>query len=286
MKSYFLKLKVAVVFFVLPLVSLAQIKGDTYAQAQSTKKANLVYVFSNTPGFMYANGSSYAGICVDIMGEFEKYVKAKHGISISSTYRREPNDYFQKMLQDVRVAQGGVFGLGNITITEARKKQYTFSPAFINNISLLITHKSAPSLQKIEDIATVFKGMKGYAVKGSTNEARMLEIKRKYYPDLQIVYVKSIPGAVKMVEEDPKSFTNADFTYYLDGVKKKKPIKRHVAGASGSEEFGILMPKNNDWAPVLADFLNSGFLTSPTYKAIIRKHLGESAIKLLESVKK
>ncbi len=36
---------------------------------------------------------------------------------------------------------------------------------------------------------------------------------------------------------------------------------------------------------ILANFLNSGFIDSPEYNAIIHKHLGESAVKLLESVK-
>ncbi len=265
--------------------SVAQLKGSTFAESKSTKTANLTYTFSKTPGFIYTSGSGYAGICVDIMKKFEGYVKTNYGITIQAKYQLATNDNFTQMLSSVKSGSGGVFGLGNITITDARKKMYHFSPPFINNISLIVTNKSVTTLTKIDDMASKFKGMTAYTVKGSTNEIQFYKWKKAYFPAMKIAYVSSFSEAVHKVVADPKSFTNVDFTYYLDAVKAKKPVKRHVAGASNSEEFGIIMPKSNDWAPVLADFMNSGFLDGAEYKAIIRKHLGESAIKLLESVK-
>ncbi len=276
----------AVVMIGLNTTGWAQLKGDTFAQAKSTKTANVVYTFAKTPGFIYAQtGGKYAGICVDIMNAFENYVQSKYGIKIKASYQLAPGDNFTRMLASVKAGQGGVFGLGNITITDARKRMYNFSPAFINNISLLVTNKSVPTLTKLDDMASAFAGMTAYTVKGSTNEIEFYRWKKQYFPGIKIAYVGSFGEAVNKVAADPKAFTNVDFTYYLDAIKDKKPVKRHAAGASNSEEFGILMPKSNDWAPVLSEFMNSGFLTSPAYKAIIRKHLGESAIKLLESVK-
>jgi len=266
-------------------VSKAQLSGSTFEQAKSSKQANLTYTFSKTPGFIYSSGSIYAGICVDIMKKFESYVKTKYGITVSAKYQLAADDNFTRMLASVKSGKGGVFGLGNITITDSRKKMYNFSPPFINNISLLVTNKSVTTLTKMEDMATVFKGMTAYTVKGSTNEIEFYRWKKAYYPDMKIAYVGSFSEAVSKVASDSKAFTNVDFTYYLDAKKDKKPVKRHVAGASNSEEFGIIMPKSNDWSPILAEFMNSGFIGGAEYKTIIRKHLGESAIKLLNSVK-
>lgn len=267
-------------------VSNAQLKGDSFEEAKKSKSANLVYTFSKTPGFIYSTGGSqYAGICVDIMEKFEQYVKSKYGVTIKSRFQLAPDDNFTRMLASVKSANGGVFGLGNITITESRKRMYNFSPAFINNISLLISNKSVTTLSKMEDMAIVFKGMTAYTVKGSTNEIEFFRWKKSYFPEMKISYVGSFSDAVDKVANDSKAFTNVDFTYYLDAVKAKRSVKRHIAGSSNSEEFGIIMPKSNDWSPVLAEFMNSGFLAGGEYKAIIRKHLGESAIKLLGSVK-
>lgn len=273
-------------FFLNVGMAEAQLKGDSFEDAKESKTANFVYTFSKTPGFIYSvGGSRYDGICVDIMKKFEQYVKSNYGITINSTYQLAPDDNFTRMLASVKSGNGGVFGLGNITITDSRKRLYTFSPAFINNISLLVTNKSVTTLTNMEDMSKVFAGMTAYTVKGSTNEIEFYRWKKAYYPEMTISYVGSFTDAVSKVASDSKAFTNVDFTYYLDAVKAKIPVKRHVAGSSNSEEFGIIMPKSNDWAPVLAEFMNSGFLAGGEYKAIIRKHLGESAIKLLESVK-
>jgi len=267
------------------LNGIAQLKGDKFDQAKITNVANVVYVFSKTPGFVYSTGGQYSGICVDIMTAFGKYVKLKYGITIKATYQQAEDNSFTKMLASVKSSQGGVFGLGNITITESRKKIYNFSPPFINNISLIVSHKTVPTLIKIEDIGVGFKGMTAYVVKGSTNAIDLFKWKKSYFPDMKVVYISSATEAVNKVANNTKSFTNVDFTYYLDAIKAKKPVKRHIAGSSSSEEIGMIMPKSNDWAPVLADFFNSGFIGGDEYKTIIRKHLGESAIKLLESVK-
>jgi len=267
-------------------ISSAQLKGETFASAKASKSANITYTFAKTPGFIYETGTNqYAGICVDIMKKFEQFVKSKYGITVKANYKLVSGDTFAGMLSAVKSANGGVFGLGNITITDSRKKMYNFSPPFINNISLLMTQKTIPSLSKMEDMKAVFAGMTAYTIKGSTNEIELLKWKKAYFPTMKLAYVGSFSDAVNKVASDSKAFTNVDFTYYLDALNDKKPVKRHAAGMSASEEFGILMPKSNDWSPILAEFMNSGFLESAEYKAVIRKHLGESAIKLLESVK-
>ncbi len=286
MKNKFLMVGLVFTLLIGSISVNAQLKGDSFETAKVSKKANVVYTFSKTPGFIYStSGGSYAGICVDIMSKFEQYVKTKYGITIQAKYQLATDDNFTKMLASVKSANGGVFGLGNITITDARKRMYTFSPSFINNISLLVTNKSVATLTKMENIATVFAGMTAYTVKGSTNEIEFNRWKKVYFPDMKIAYLGSFSETVSKVASDSKAFTNVDFTYYLDAVKGKKSVKRHVAGSSNSEEFGIIMPKSNDWAPVLAEFMNAGFIGGAEYKAIISKHLGESAIKLLESVK-
>jgi len=62
------------------------------------------------------------------------------------------------------------------------------------------------------------------------------------------------------VTGDSNGFGFVDIHYYLQYLNKGKPVKRHPAGDEGGDEFGIIMPKNSDWAPVLAEFFNSGFL--------------------------
>ncbi len=56
-------------------------------QPKYPKKANVVYTFSKTSGFIYStSGGSYAGICVNIISKFEQYVKTKYGITTQAKF--------------------------------------------------------------------------------------------------------------------------------------------------------------------------------------------------------
>ncbi|MCF6351846.1 MAG: hypothetical protein L3J06_02440 [Cyclobacteriaceae bacterium] len=112
MKNKFLMVGLVFTSFISAVTSNAQLKGDTFKQAKIAKRANVVYVFSKTPGFIYpTSGGQYAGICVDIMKSFEKYVKSKYGITIQSRFQQSSGNSFTRMLASVKSANGGVFGL-------------------------------------------------------------------------------------------------------------------------------------------------------------------------------
>ncbi len=266
----------------------AQLSGDTFREAKAKGQANITYTYVETPGFVSKNSTGeISGLCVDIMKEFVKYVEQKEQIKAKLNFKGiSDHDNFKLFMSEIKNSQGGVFGLGNITITAARKKTYHFSPPFISNLTILLTHTDVPSLNDISEIGTTFKGLKAYAVKGTTNEQQILAIKQKYMPSLEIRHVSSSVEVLEKVVNDPKSFTNLDFTYYLAILKQRKPIKRHQAGDLLTEEFGIIMPKSNDWAPILKEFFDTGFIDGPVYRKIIARHLGPNALKLLDSFKK
>jgi hypothetical protein len=48
------------------------------------------------------------------------------------------------------------------------------------------------------------------------------------------------------------------------------------------------MPLNSDWFPVMDEFFKAsgGYVNSPQYKGILKKHLGEIGVKLLQSASK
>ena len=269
---------------IFPFAASAQLSGDSYASAKSSGKATWTFTYANAPGFAEVNGGQAKGITVDLMQAFENYVEDTKGIDITIKYASGGANNFTQFLQDVKGARGGVFGLSNTTITEARKSTYAFSPAYITNIGMIVSHKEAPTVANLSEIGTKFKGMTAVTVKNSTNARRLQEIKSKYFPSLSIQYVPSFQQVMNEVANDKTKFTDIDFTYYLASVQAKKPVKRHPGGDNTAEKFGIIMPKSNDWAPLLKEFMNSGFVGSMEYKKIIANNLGSSAMKYLEAL--
>jgi len=257
-----------------------QLMGTTYSSASKSGNATWITTYSEAPGFASANKS---GITFDIMKAFEEWVENSKKINVTVKYVNKDANNFTTFLETVKNAQGGVFGLSNTTITEARKQVYNFSPPYITNIGMIITNSSVATLNDLTKMGTVFAGMTAVTVKNSTNEKRLLDLKASHFPGMKIEYVPSFQQAVNKVISDPKKFTNVDFTYYLDAVQNRKPIKRHPAGDDQTEQFGIIMPASNDWAPLLAEFMK-GYLPTSGYKKIIMNNLGPSAMKFIDSL--
>lgn len=282
----FLRLACSIILLQAVTAGLAygQLRGDTYATAKSSGKANVIFSYVETPGFAGKDAAGNPdGFCVDMMNAFVSWLKKNEGIDMQPTFSGKDAKDFKKFMAGVQAGKGGVFGLGNITITEERMKTYSFSPPFITNVAILITHKSVPTLEHKEKIASAFGGMQAVVVTGTTNEVRMNNLKKSLYPALTYQHVSSSPEALKRVMDNPKLFTNLDFTYYLMALKDGMPIKRHPAGDESTESFGIVMPKNSDWSPVMARFMKE-FVGSTEYRKLINDHLGANALKLLDAV--
>lgn len=285
MKSL-LKFGLLILCFAIVNTSTAQYSGDSWDKVKSAGAGTVSFAYVETPGFVYKDASgNLTGICVDIMNDFVAYVNTK-GVKLNAKYVGDGSS-FRGMYDKVKASKGGVFGLGNITMTDARKKEIKFSPAFITNFAILITQSSVPTLASMDNIDKTFAGLTAYTAKGTLNEKRLLDIKKQYYPAMKIAYAPSSPATLDKVLNDPKSFTYLDLAFYLDAISKRQPVKRHPVGDKSSEQFGFIMPLNSDWQPVLNEFFtaNGGYTNSMAYKKILSKHLGDTGVKLLQAVK-
>lgn len=274
------------IFFVLLLgatISFAQQTGDSFASARNSKSANLVYIHAGVNGFASNNSSgSTTGLLVDVMREFENFVNQKYGITISSRYVEAQNKDFKLYLQEVRNSSGGVFGLSNTSVKEERKKFLKYSPTFLNNISVLISHKSFPTLSNMNNISTAFNGKVGYGVPSTTNYDRMTSVKASNFSSMQITNVTSSRDILENISSNPNAFGFSDIHYYLEYLEQGKPVKRHPVGDQVGDEFGIIMPMNNDWDGVMSEFL-SDFVKTGKYREMVTRNLGKGALRMISN---
>ena len=265
-------------------ISAQNYSGDTWLQAKAKGEGSISLAYVETFGFVYKDGDKLTGVCVDIMNDFVKYVNETKGVKLTSQFVGDGSN-FKGMYDKVKTSTGGVFGLGNITITEERKREVKFSPPFITNLAFLITQNNVANLAKMEDLPTTFGKLTAYTAKGTVNEKRINEMKQKYFPGMKILLTATSQEVFQKISSDPNAFAYLDLAFYLEAVQQRKPLKRHPIGDKASEQFGFAMPMNSDWYPVLAEFFkaNGGYTNSNPYKVILKKHLGEIGVKLLQS---
>jgi putative glutamine transport system substrate-binding protein len=261
--------------------------GDTWAQVKAKGEGKISLAYVETFGFVYKDGGKLTGVCVDIMNDFIKYVGEKKKVKLASEFVGD-GESFKSMYDRVKASSGGVFGMGNVTITDERKREVKFSPPFITNLAFLITQNDVATLTKMEDLPTTFGKLTAYTAKGTLNEKRINELKQKYYPNMKITLTATSQETLEKITSGSDGFAYLDLAFYLEAVQQRKPVKRHPVGDKASEQFGFVMPMNSDWSPVLDEFFkaNGGYRNSAEYKSILRKHLGETGMKLLQSAAK
>ncbi len=266
---------------VIPSTSYGQLSGSSYAKAKSTKQAHLVFNYVDIPGFVHKEkNGQFSGLSAEMMKDFVSFLKEKKGITATYKFSGKNATSFPGYLEEIKISKGAVFGISNTTITNERKKTYKFSTPYMSNMIVLMSHKDVPTMDNLADIKTKFAGMRAITTKHSTNEKLLKNIKKKYWPEMKIEYAETFWGAMDILEKDRKVFTTQDLAFYLDALDKKKPYKRHPAGDSPKEYYGIIMPINSDWTPVINEFLKS-YTNSMRYKKVITENLGAHAIKFI-----
>lgn len=268
-------------FFVVLNSSFAQkIKGDSWHHVSTSGSGTLGIVYYEQPGLISkAPDGTLKGVCVDIVKDFQEFVKSKYGKTISVEYVYEEKE-FPRFLSTFQ-QNHSMLGVTNTSITEERKKLMKFTPPFMNNDMVLLTNKNAPALDDLSQISTVFNGFTAQVISGSTHVKYVENIKKEYFADLKIDYVPSGDLIIKNLSTDAKIFSVIDFTEYIGVIRKKIPVKKHDVSLGKPEALGFIMCKNSDWESLWKEFLTPEYIKSVRYKQIIAENLGASFLSLV-----
>jgi hypothetical protein len=271
-----------IVFFCLcvQFVFCQKYQGDSWTKIKSSGSGTLTVMYYEQPGLIYEEGGKMKGVCVDIISDFISYVQTKYSKKITVNYAgKEP--VFTEFLS---IAQNtkDILGVTNVNINEERKKILKFTPPFLSNPVLLLSHKEAPVLSSITEISSKFAGYEAEVIAGSSHLKNMEKIKAAYMPSLKISYESNGSDVVKKLIANPKLFTILDFSDYIDATRKNLPIKRQNVNFGDPEEVGFIMSKQSDWDEIWKEFLTPDYRKSVKYRKIIADNLGANMLTLLK----
>ncbi len=288
MKKYSIIALVLLQFWAGPLASQSFL-GDSWSQVKANKKGKIVVTHTKAPKFTEKINGKYSGVCYGILNDFTAYLKQQYGVVLTVEYKdlSDPED-FDLLLKTVAGSKDGVIGLGDITITNERKKKLKFTQPYFNTIAILATHNEGKNLSDMANIAKDFAGMKAIVQKGTTHEARIQKVKKDYFPALVIETTTGFDEANKKVMDNSNYFTYIDISTYFNVLDKKLPLKRQAAGDQKGESFGFIMPKTSDWDVVMNEFFlaNGGYTNSMQYRKVLSDNLGKQVLNLIDSMNK
>lgn len=258
-------------------------RGDDWATVKEQGSGAITVLFVPSDGFAYEDEQgSITGLAVEIMKEFIIHAVREHGVHLTLEMVEEPD--WRRFYDRVRNARGGVFGLGNVTITEERKEEIGFSPPYLTNVAVLISHADIPELDDLQQIPVTFQGHTALAFEGTLHETRIRSLQAEYAPGMAMEMAHSTGEIIQRVSSAPGYFGYVDIHEYWLAAQEGLPVRRHAVGDDATEEFGIIMPRDSDWQPVLEDFFQAdgGFRETEIYRDLIRLHLGEEMLQMLD----
>jgi hypothetical protein len=257
----------------------------TWTHAERAGEATLRVLYVQADGFAYtADGDSVTGVTAEIMHAFAHWVSQRYDVAVTLQFVEEQD--WRAFYGRIRDAHGGVFGLGNVTITDERRRELSFSPPYLTNVAVLITHDSISELNTLEDVRTTFSGLSALAFEGTLHEERLRFLRDAWIPDAPVAMARSNSEIIERVAAGGY-FAYVDAYNFWRAQEQGAPLRRHAVGDDPAEEFGIIMPLNNDWAPLLEEFFarDGGYRNAPAYRRILEAHLGASLTEALEAAR-
>jgi ABC-type amino acid transport substrate-binding protein len=264
---------------------IARDSAVSWTDAAIAGAARLRALYVPADGFAYRDvGGRLTGVTVEIMEAFARHVEQQHGVDIQLDWVEEQD--WRTFYARVRDATGGVFGVGNVTITEARRGELAFSPSYLTNVAVLITHESVPEITALAQARQAFAGLDALGFGGTLHEKRVRALRDAYVPDARVLLAGSNAEILELVG-DGCCFAWIDVYNFWRAREQHAPLRRHAVGDDPAEDFGIIMPHDNDWAPLLQHFFDAdgGFRSGAEYRSILQRHLGPGLTDALEAAR-
>lgn len=275
--------QVFLVLIIVPLgwTALAQkYQGTSWASVKDGSASTLSVVYYEQAGLIQDSNGKTEGLCVDVLQDFVTFVELKYKKKINIKYLgKEP--VFSEFLLAAQ-NNNNVLGVTNVTITDERKKILKFTPPFMSNPVVLITHKDAPAVTNFSEISSKLEGYSAEIIAGSTHVKHINKIKRDNWPNLTILYGPSGQEIIKKLTATSKLFTILDFTEFVDATRKRLPVKKQDLEFGSPEELAFIMSKQSDWDVVWKEFLTEEYRKSPKYRKNIAENLGSAFLSILK----
>lgn len=270
-------------FACLPYTALP-FQENTWEQAQAKKSAELSFLYFDSYPFIYKDKKGIlTGVEADILEEFKKFVLKEHGITLNTKWKRSLD--FYNFYQDIKNAPENSLGVSSASITDSRKGEVSFSPAYIPDIEVLVTSADFPSYTSLDTFKMEIAKARAVTVQNTTFEANIKNIKIQYLPEINWDYAENDDEMARIVASSKGRWGYMHISAYFLALKAGRGIKRQQFFQVEREGYAVVMPKGSSWTkPINEFFASPGFPL--LVNKIIRKHLGDAVTDLIGQVAK
>ena len=256
-------------------------QGDAWSKVQERGEGEIRVLYVPASGWAYQDeDGQLTGVTVELMRDFADWVENEHEVELAVEFVEEAD--WSVFYDRVRDGKDGVFGVGNVTITDDRREELAFSPPYIINVAVGISHEDVPELESESALADTFDGLSALAFRETLHEDRLQALREAHAPDMPLKRADSNDEIIERVAEGDY-FAYIDAYNYWRAREAGKPLRHHPVLDDPGEAFGVIMPRDTDWLSVMEDYFEhgDGLLESPFYRGLLEEHLGKEVARLL-----
>jgi signal transduction histidine kinase len=166
---------------------------------------------------------------------------------------------------------------------EERKKDFKISNPYMPDIEIIVSSGVFRAVASLGDFAKLVKNNRAITVSNSTFERNILELKRDYFPEINIEYVRHVDFLIEALSNSQNSWGYISLPNYLSYYKNGKDIRRQRFFMVENPGLSIATPLTSDWDEVLNEFINDSSF-KPLINSLIEKYLGKTFGEVVGSI--
>jgi signal transduction histidine kinase len=261
-------------------------QGDpSWTQVSEQKKGTITAYWYESKPFMYRDPrGKMAGIEFDLLEGFRKFLKQRRNIDLTINYTEGQS--FRDTYTSIRDRHADVtLGVSAFSITDKREKEVDFTPAYMSDISVLITSDNIPILTSKAEFNLLLPKLTAITIEGTTYEQELIRLKTQGNLPFPIRYIPSSDNIMITISKTDSTFGFIDLPVYMMlfnddpsiAVKRQNlfPIKR--------DGYAIIFPERSDWAIPLGEYFNNEKFQADLEK-IISRYIDIELYHLMEGV--
>ena len=265
---------------------LSQVHGqslsNTWSEVKEKGYGTLVVAYSENSPFIYNDTQGrLAGIEYELLENFIRFIDEKYGAKLNLKYEHLYN--FESLIDTLKNSQRSILGIASISSLEERKKDFKISVPYMPDIEIIISSRIFGSVSSLAEFANMVKNNRAITVTNSTFERNILELKKDYFPGIEVEYVRHVDFLIEEISNADDAWGYVSLPNYLSYYKKGKGISRQRFFMVENPGLSIATTLTSDWDEVLNEFISDSRF-KPLLDQLIEKHLGKAFGEVVASI--
>lgn len=257
--------------------------GDSWSDILASKEGRVAFYWYPNNITVSDSKDIIDGIEHDLAFAFVDYLEEKYKVKLQVEWNETQS--FDEVMEIVQNATGGVFGASSISITEERRKIMNFTPPYLSDVAVLVSHANIPIAHTPYEFRSIFKDRLAISIPNTTLNSALLKLKADEGLTFDLKHVQNSGQIIEQIERMEDGFGYIDLPNFLISINKNSRVRRQFFHPIKLEGLAMIYPLNSDWKEPVQDYFSSSQFKADKAEIILR-YLGKDVTDIIDRIAK